>query len=61
MKVNVATLEDDLDAIVAEINDASWDKSNEISAYTVSALKTYLQRQDTIFLACYDTLTEDAR
>jgi ribosomal protein S18 acetylase RimI-like enzyme len=60
MKIKVVTLEDDLDVIVAEINGASWDKANEISKYTVSAFKAYLQRQDTIFLACYETSLKDS-
>lgn len=58
MEVKVVTLKDDLETIVAEINDASWDAANEIPEYTVSALKAYLQREDTIFLACYETTRE---
>lgn len=54
IKVQVVTTEDNLDEIVMQINRASWDEANEISTYDVEALKAYLERQDTVFLACYD-------
>ena len=55
MDIKAVSLNDDLNKIVSEINAASWDKSNEISEYTVSALRAYLSRQDTVFLACYQS------
>ena len=55
MEVKILTLEDDLEKVVSGINSAAWDIKNDISEYTVSALESYLQRKDTIFLACYET------
>jgi len=52
--VNVITLSDNLQKIVSEINNASWDGANEMASYDVEALSTYLERQDTLFVACHD-------
>lgn len=60
MNVKAVTLEDDLDKIVANINASSWDSANEISGYTASSLRAYLEREDTIFLACYETAWADS-
>jgi ribosomal protein S18 acetylase RimI-like enzyme len=58
--VSVVTLVDNLQQIVDEINQASWDHANEISDYDVVALSAYLERQDTLFVACHD-VTDDGR
>lgn len=42
LKVEEITLEDDLDSLVAEINNSYWDEPNEISEYDVGSLKAYL-------------------
>lgn len=44
---------DDLALLVRQINDAEWDDANEMVAYGVAALAAYLQREDTVFVACY--------
>ncbi len=54
ISVSIITKADDLERLVAEINRASWDDANEMSEYHVGALATYLQRQDTLFVACHD-------
>jgi len=58
MKVVVITQADDLQKLAQDINDATWDEANEISEYDGSALLAYLDRQDTLFVACYE---EDVR
>lgn len=45
--------DDDLPALVQEINQASWDDANEISAYSVQALVAYLGRPDNFFVVSY--------
>lgn len=60
LKVEEITLEDDLDSLVAEINNSYWDEPNEISEYDVGSLKAYLKRKDTIFLACHEGADEGA-
>ncbi|MFN8414341.1 MAG: GNAT family N-acetyltransferase [Anaerolineales bacterium] len=52
--INIITLSDNLHKIVNEINNASWDDANEMSPYDVESLSTYLERQDTLFVACHD-------
>ena len=47
------SLADDLGKLVAEINAASWEESNEISPYDADSLSAYLERQDTVFVACH--------
>ena len=54
MEVKAITLEDDLEQLVTEVNEASWDEDNAISPYDVVALTAYLERQDTVFIACHD-------
>ncbi|MEM9092470.1 MAG: GNAT family N-acetyltransferase [Cyanobacteria bacterium P01_F01_bin.53] len=58
MKVRVITPEDNLDELVAQINQAAWDEANEMSEYDVEALSAYLERQDTVFVACYEMSSE---
>ena len=52
--VNLITPVDDLSKIVDEINHASWDSANEMSVYDVESLSAYLERQDTLFITCYE-------
>lgn len=55
MQSRIINFDDDLTHLVQQINKASWDESNEMSEYDVNSLKVYLQRQDTIFVACHDS------
>lgn len=59
MKIQLLTIDDDLEHLVAKINSACWDSANDIVEYSVSALRTYLTREGTIFLACYETSAEE--
>lgn len=61
MVVEVVTLASDLDALVAAINQASWDDANEMSEYDVPALQAYLERQDTVFVACFEKVDGQSR
>lgn len=54
------TTDDDLVQLVDEINQASWDNANDMSVFEVEALTAYLNRQDTLFVACHD-ITEVGR
>lgn len=54
MKARIIDLNDDLPRLVDEINNASWDESNEMSQYDVESLRAYLRRQDTVLVACYE-------
>ncbi|MEM7281236.1 MAG: GNAT family N-acetyltransferase [Pseudomonadota bacterium] len=54
MEVKAITLEDDLEKLVAEINDALWGQDNEMSTHDADSLTEYLKRQDTIFIACHE-------
>ena len=55
IRVVEVTLTDDLDSIVAEINAAEWDEDNAISPYDGDSLRAYLERQDSVFVACHET------
>ncbi|MCI5105912.1 MAG: GNAT family N-acetyltransferase [Pseudomonadales bacterium] len=55
MQIRRISLKDDLPALVRDINSARWDDANEITAYKAEDLAYFLQRQDTVFIACYDT------
>ena len=55
MKVIRITLQDDLETLVEEINASSWDDANEMPRYDAASLTAYLQRQDTVFVACHDS------
>ncbi|MDH3642103.1 MAG: GNAT family N-acetyltransferase [Gammaproteobacteria bacterium] len=57
--VTVITIHDDLQRLVEEINQASWDDANEMTRYDVEALSAYLERQDTLFIACHDIAEGD--
>lgn len=53
LKTRIVSPEDDLAGLIQRINDASWDDANDISGYTIGSLKAYLQRPDTVFVACH--------
>lgn len=53
--VKLITTDDDLSQLVDEINQAVWDNTNDMSVYDVDALTAYINRQDTLFIACHDT------
>jgi len=55
------TAQDNLSKLVDDINRASWDQANEMSSYDVSDLQFYLDRQDTIFVVCYDSSLEQGK
>jgi GNAT superfamily N-acetyltransferase len=54
--VTAVTRDDDLSLIVSEIDSASWDRANEMSAYDTEGLSAYLRCQDAMFLACHDVV-----
>ena len=56
--VKILTRSDDVQQIVEEINNASWDEANEMSEYDVASLLAYLERPDTLFLTCHETSPE---
>ena len=43
----------DLAPLVAEINHASWDEANDMTAFAVEHLATYLAHPGTVFVACH--------
>lgn len=55
MTTEVIGAEDDLSQVVRSINQASWDSENEMSTFDAASLRTYLQREDTLFVACYES------
>lgn len=54
LKARKISLDDDLLNLVEEINRASWDEANEMCEYDVESLRAYLERQDTVFIACHE-------
>ncbi len=52
--VDAITLEDNLEQLAAAINQAQWDEANDLVTYEAAALRAYLERQDTVFVVCYD-------
>ncbi|XOV87061.1 MAG: GNAT family N-acetyltransferase [Pseudomonadota bacterium] len=55
ISVSIITINDDLDQLVLDINEAEWDEANDMSEYDVEALEAYLLAPDTVFVACYET------
>lgn len=51
-QVKTINREDDLELVVSQINAAQWD-ADDVQTYAVTALRSYLNRQDTLFLVCY--------
>ncbi len=60
MKAHEITLDDDLHRLVGEINSASWDEANEMSDYDYDSLNSYLERSNTIFIACHEEYEQGA-
>lgn len=56
---SIVTSADDLGRLVEEINSASWDEANEMTEFDADALSEYLDRQDTIFVACHELRDEE--
>ena len=54
IETRTVTRDDDVVRLVDEINGASWDAANEMVRYEVQALQAYLDRPDTLFIACHD-------
>ena len=54
MEVMVVSSRHDLAKLVEEINRSAWDERNEMSTYDEGALRAYLDRQDTVFVACFE-------
>lgn len=52
--VKTITAEDNLQQIVDEINQASWDGANEMSVYDTESLSAYLEHQGSLFVACHE-------
>ena len=48
------TPDDDLQALVNQINKGAWDADNDITPYDVESLKLFLQSQDTVFVVAYE-------
>ncbi|MEM8984158.1 MAG: GNAT family N-acetyltransferase [Pseudomonadota bacterium] len=60
LNVQVVSLRDDLSKLVSDINAASWDAANDIAPYTEDALRFYLARDSSIFIACYGADKSDS-
>ena len=48
------SLDDNLHDIAAEINSAAWDEDNDLVEFDADSLQFYLERQDTVFLVCFE-------
>jgi ribosomal protein S18 acetylase RimI-like enzyme len=60
MEVIEITTTDDLETLVSQINQATWDEANDVSEYEADALLVYLKRQDTIFVVCRDNSADNS-
>ena len=58
MKIRQITAADDLTRITDQINRCAWDEDNEISEYDANSLASYLERQDTVFVVCWEDEAE---
>lgn len=47
------TPDHDLATLVTQINAACWDEANDMAAYSVNDLATYLECSDTVFVTCH--------
>lgn len=56
----MVTLESDIKKLVDDINQAQWDEGNEMVEYDVDSLTAYLHKQDTVFIACYESESEQS-
>ncbi|NKB33190.1 MAG: GNAT family N-acetyltransferase [Pseudomonadales bacterium] len=53
MKVDIISLDDNLQDLAEQINQSSWDDENEVEDYSGAALQAYLEKEDTVFIVCY--------
>lgn len=53
MKVDIISLDDNLQELADQINHSSWDDENEVEEYSGDALQAYLKKEDTVFIVCY--------
>lgn len=47
------TTDEAIESLVRSINNAAWDEGNGMTPYDPGALKAYLERADTVFMACH--------
>jgi aminoglycoside 6'-N-acetyltransferase I len=59
ISVTRITADADLEGLAAEINAATWDEANDIAEHDTSSLAAYLDRQDTVFVACHEWVDGD--
>lgn len=52
-EIKLISRSDNLIRLVESINKADWDEGNEIEEYAVDSLRSYLEKPDTVFLACF--------
>lgn len=55
LKVKIVSLDDNLQVLSEQINQAAWDDDNDVYDYSSESLKAYLKKEDTFFIACYLT------
>ena len=55
----VVEANDDLAELVDQINQSEWDAANEMSKYDIGSLRSYLERQDTLFVICYESTSAE--
>ena len=53
IKAEQITPTHDLQRLVTEINEGSWDDANDMTPYDSDELAAYLDREDTVFVACH--------
>lgn len=53
LKVEIIETESDLLTLAKQINQASWDDENDVDDYSSESLKSYLKKEDTVFVVCY--------
>lgn len=53
LSVRFLSAEDELEAVVNQINSAEWDEANDMGLYSAEALSYYLEQQDNLFAVCY--------
>lgn len=58
LRVKEICVDDDLQALVSQINLATWGEDNDISGFTLESMQTYLMKADTVFLACFVELRD---
>ncbi len=54
--VDSVTAKNNLQQLVEEINNASWDDDNDLPEYDVDSLQSYLNQQGTVLLVCYEKI-----